>query len=149
MFLGSFNYTIDAKSRVSIPAKFKKYLNPEADETFVMTRGLIQCIDIYPLDYWKSEVLSRVNQLDDFNSEEAAFKRMLFEFASEDKLDSQSRLLIPKNLVEYAGIEREVFVLGQNKKIELWNPNNYEAQKNSNNKPYFDLAQQVMNKYKI
>jgi MraZ protein len=148
MFLGSFNYSIDAKGRLSIPAKFKKYLNQEANETFVITRGLATCIDIYPLDYWRSEVLSRVDQLDDFNPEEASFKRLLLELASEDKLDSQSRLLVPKNLVEFARIERDVFILGQNKKIEVWNPSIYEASKKDNSKSYVELAQQVMNKYK-
>lgn len=149
MFLGSFNYSIDAKGRLSIPARFKKYLNQEANETFVITRGLATCIDIYPLDYWKSEVLSRVDQLDDFNPEEASFKRLLLEYASEDKLDSQSRLLVPKNLVEFAKIEKEVFLLGQNKKIEVWNPSLYESGKKENSKSYVELAQQVMNKYKI
>lgn len=146
MFIGSFKYSVDAKGRVSIPSIFKKYVNEAANETFVMTRGIVQCIDIYPQDFWKEEVLTRINQLDDFDPEEASFKRMLFELAAEYKLDAQSRLLVPKNLLEFAGIEREVFVLGQNKKIEIWNPEVYEAHKKENTKPFAEIAKQIMQK---
>jgi len=146
MFIGSFKYSVDAKGRVSIPSIFKKYVNEVANETFVMTRGIVQCIDIYPQDFWKEEVLTRINQLDDFDPEEAVFKRILFELAAEYKLDSQSRLLIPKNLLAFAEIEREVFVLGQNKKIEIWNPLIYEAHKKENTKPFAEIAKQIMQK---
>ncbi|MEW6196087.1 MAG: division/cell wall cluster transcriptional repressor MraZ [Bacteroidota bacterium] len=146
MFLGSYKYSVDSKGRVSIPSKFRKYVNQEASDTFIMTRGIVQCIDIYPQDSWKAEVLVRINQLDDFDPEESAFKRLISELAAEEKLDSQARLLIPKNLLEFAGIEREVIVLGQTKKIELWNPDIYEAYKKENSKPFAELAKQVMQK---
>ncbi|MBI1937093.1 MAG: division/cell wall cluster transcriptional repressor MraZ [Ignavibacteriales bacterium] len=146
MFLGSFKYSVDAKGRISIPSKFRKYVNEAANETFIMTRGIVQCIDIYPHDFWKEEVLVRVNQLDDFDADESSFKRMLLELAAEDKLDSQSRLLIPKNLLEFAGIDKEVLILGQNKKIEIWNAEIYEAHKKENSKPFAEIAKQVMQK---
>ncbi len=146
MFIGSFKYSVDTKGRISIPSIFKKYVNEAANETFVMTRGIVRCIDVYPQDFWKEEVLARVNQLDDFNEEEAAFKRMLFELAAEYKLDSQSRLFVPKNLLEFAGIEREVFILGQNKKIEIWNPEVYDSHKKENVKPFAEIAKSIMQK---
>ncbi len=146
MFLGSFKYSVDKKGRLSIPANFKKYVNEAANETFVMTRGIVQCIDVYPQDFWKDEVLSRINQIDDFDNEEASFKRLLLELAAENKLDAQSRLLVPKNLLEFAGIEKEVFILGQNKKIEIWNPDTYENQKKENLKPFAEIAKQIMQK---
>ena len=146
MFIGSFTYSIDNKGRISIPAKFRKYVNEEANDTFIMTRGLVQCIDVYPHDFWKEEVMSRVNQIDDFDQDESTFKRMFFELATEDKLDTQSRLLIPKKLIDFAGIEKEVLVLGQNKKIEMWNPTIYEKLKKENTKPFVEMAKQVMQK---
>lgn len=146
MFLGSYKYSVDSKGRVSIPSKFRKYVNQDANDTFIMTRGIVQCIDIYPQDSWKEDVLVRINQLDDFDPEESAFKRLISELAAEEKLDSQSRLLIPKNLLEFAKIEREVIVLGQTKKIELWNPEIYDAYKKENSKPFAELAKQVMQK---
>jgi MraZ protein len=146
MFLGSYKYSVDVKGRISIPSIYKKYVNESANETFVMTRGIVQCIDIYPQDFWKEEVLPRINQLDDFDSDEAAFKRMLLELAAEYKLDSQSRLLVPKNLLDFANIGKEVFVLGQNKKIEFWNPEVYELHKKEQTKPFAEIAKQIMQK---
>ena len=146
MFIGSFKYSVDVKGRLSIPAKFKRSLTKEADETFIITRGLVQCINVYPLDYWMKEIKPRIDALDDFDSEESVFLRMLFELASDEKLDSQLRLIIPKHLLEFAGIEKDVFILGQNNKIELWNPEIYEAHKKEISKPYSELAKQVMKK---
>jgi small subunit ribosomal protein S15 len=60
--------------------KEKKYINPEADNTIFMTRGLVECIEIYPQDHWKTEIMSRIDQLDDFVPEEASFKRSPIEF---------------------------------------------------------------------
>lgn len=148
MFIGSFRYSIDSKGRISIPSRFRKYLNQEANETFVMTRGLYQYIDIYPIDLWKEEVLVRIDQIDDYNPEEATFKRMLFELAAEDKLDSQARLLIPKNLLEFAGIEKEVLILGQNKKIEVWNPDIYEAYKKETTLSFAEYSKMIMQQKK-
>ncbi len=148
MFIGSFKYSVDSKGRVSIPARFRKYVNPEANDTFFMTRGIVRCIDIYPQDYWREEVLKRIDQLDDFDIEESTFKRMLLELAAEDKLDSQARLLVPRNLLEFAGIEKDVLILGQNKKIELWNPEAYDAHKKESEKPYSEIAKQVMQRTK-
>ena len=144
MFLGSFKYSVDNKGRVSIPAKYKKCLNQEANDTFIMTRGIVQCIDLYPYDYWQKDMKPRIDQLDDFDTDESAFKRLLLELADDYTLDQQSRLLIPKNLLEFAGIEKDVFVLGQNNKIELWNPLTYETHKNEIPKPFAELAKQVM-----
>ncbi len=146
MFLGSFNYSVDSKGRISIPSRFRKYVNQEANDTFIITRGILQCIDIYPQDNWKLDVLTRIDQLDDFDPDESAFKRLLLELAAEDKLDSQSRLLIPKNLLEFAGIEKDALILGQNKKIEVWNPDIYEILKKENSKPFSEIAKQVMQK---
>ncbi|RJQ64744.1 MAG: division/cell wall cluster transcriptional repressor MraZ [Stygiobacter sp.] len=148
MFIGSFKYSVDAKGRISIPAKFKKVLKPEAKDTFVMTRSTVQCIDVYPYNYWEEKIKPRIDALDDFNIDEAAFKRFLFELASDQELDKQSRLFLPKSLLEFAGIDKEVLILGQNNKIEFWNPEIFETQKREFPKPFAELAKQVMNSQK-
>jgi len=144
MFVGSYTYSVDVKGRISIPAKYKKVLSPECNDTFMMVRGLTTCIDVYPMDLWNNEVKPRIDQLDDYDVEQAAFKRMLLELADDYTLDSQSRLLVPKKLLEFAGIEKDVLVLGQNKKIEFWNPEIYKSQQNEVTKSFADLAKQVM-----
>jgi len=144
MFIGSFKYSVDAKGRVSIPAKLRKYVNPEANDTFILTRGTAQCIDVYPMDNWKELAANKLNQLNSFDPKEAMFIRMFLQEAAEDKLDSQSRLIIPKSLMDYAGIEKDIFILGAVKKIEFWNPEKYESYLKDNVQSYDQIANEVM-----
>ena len=144
MFIGSFKYSIDSKGRVSIPAKMRKFVDPKSNDAFVMTRGTNKCIDVYPMNLWEELVQSKLNQLNSFEPKDAMFLRMFLQQAAEDKLDTQSRLLIPKNLIEYAEISKEVLILGNIKKIELWNPQNYEDYLKTSELSFEEIAQQVL-----
>lgn len=144
MFIGSFKYSIDTKGRFSIPAKHRKYVNPEADNTFYMTRGIVKCIDVYPKDIWLKEVGDYLQKINPFDEHSTFFLRSYLDTASEDSLDSQGRLLIPKNLLTFAEIEREVLVLGAYKKIEVWNPKVYEEYRKEKDIPYAEIAKEVM-----
>lgn len=143
MFRGQFTYSIDAKGRISIPAKLRKHISPEANDSFVMTQGTTTCIDIYPLDQW---VLfeQRLLKLDQFKPGDAKFIRMISQYATEDTMDSQSRILIPQNLIDYAKIEKEVLILGVLKKIEVWNPKIYEDYIKDSDESYEEIAAKVM-----
>lgn len=144
MFIGSFTYSIDAKNRLSIPAKLRKYVKPEANDTFVMVRSTTaKCIDVYPLDQWK-RLVDKLESLNQFVTKEAKFLRMYLEMAAEDSLDSQSRLLVPQNLIEFAGIEKEVFILGAIKKIEIWNPSVYQEYLSQQPDTFEQIAEEVM-----
>lgn len=144
MFIGSFKYSIDSKGRVSIPAKLRKFVDPKSNDAFVMTRGTANCIDVYPMNTWEELVQDKLNNLNSFEPKEAMFLRMFLQQAAEDKLDSQARLLIPKNLVEHANISKEVLILGAIKKIEIWNPQNYEEYLKTSELSYEEVAKQVM-----
>ncbi len=144
MFIGSFKYSVDTKGRVSIPAKLRKFVDPKSNDAFVMTRGTSKCIDVYPMNFWEELVQSKLNQLNSFEPKEAMFLRMFLQQAAEDKLDSQARLLIPKNLIDYAEISKDVLILGAIKKIEIWNPQNYEDYLNTSELSYEEIAKQVM-----
>lgn len=144
MFIGSFKYSIDSKGRVSIPAKMRKFVDPKNNDAFVMTRGTNKCIDVYPMNLWEELVQNKLNQLNSFEPKDAMFLRMFLQQAAEDKLDSQSRLLIPKNLIDYAEISKEVLILGNIKKIELWNPKNYEDYLKTSELSFEEIAQQVL-----
>jgi len=100
MFRGHYTYSIDSKGRISIPAKLRRQVVPEANDTFIMTKGTAACIDVYPQDEWKI-FEERLLKLDPFKPEEAKFIRMISQFAVDDKLDSQSRILLPNSLLEY------------------------------------------------
>jgi MraZ protein len=144
MFLGSFNYSIDAKGRISIPARLRKFVSSEANETFVLTRGSEKCINIYPMNYWNELVSSKLDKLNTFDPKDAKFMRMFLQEAAEDKFDSQSRLLVPKKLIDFAEIEKDVVILGMNKYIEVWNPKLYEEYLKEIEDPYETIAKEVM-----
>ena len=144
MFLGSFNYTIDAKGRVSIPARLRKFVSPDANDTFVFARGSLKCINIYPMNYWKELLESKLERLNSFDPNDTKFLRLFLPSAAEDQFDTQSRLLVPKRLIEFAEIEKDVIILGMNKYIEVWNPKLYEEFLKEIEEPYESIAKEVM-----
>ncbi len=146
MFIGSYTYSVDTKGRVAIPAKMRKYLKPEANNTFVMTRGTGKYIDVYPYDYWQKLIEEKLEKLNPFDPKDIRFIRMFMQEAVEDTLDSQSRILIPKKLLHHAGIEKEVFILGAVKKIEIWNPEVYNKYLEESDISYEQIAAEVMSK---
>ncbi len=143
VFRGQFTYSVDSKGRVSIPAKLRKHISSEANDTFIMTQGTATCIDLYPLDQWQQFEQKLLN-LNPFKPNEAKFIRMISQYASEDTLDSQSRLLIPQNLLKYAKIDKDVLILGALKKIELWNPQVYADYLTQSSETYEQIAAEVM-----
>lgn len=143
MFRGQYTYSVDAKGRVSIPAKLRKHFSPEANDTVVMNKGTSKCIEVYPFDNWQA-FENQLLTLNTFNPEAAKFLRQSTQYATEDVLDSQARILIPQVLLDYAGIEKEVLILGVLKRIELWNPDVYKEYINSSDESYEQLAAKVM-----
>ena len=143
MFKGQYIYSIDAKGRISIPAKLRRHISAEANDTFVMTQGTATFIDIYPLDQWQ-KFEEKLQSLNPFNPDEAKFIRLIMQNAFDDKLDSQSRILIPQNLIEYAKIEKDVLILGAFKKIEVWSPKIYKDYLSQSPESYEQIAAKVM-----
>lgn len=143
MFRGQFTYSIDAKGRISIPAKLRKQMSPEANDSFVMTRGVSSCIDIYPLNEW-NQIEEKLLKLNQFQPDDVRFVRMFTQYAIEDTMDSQSRILVPQNLIDYAKIQKEVLILGVLKKIEVWNPKIYEDYLSQSPETFEQIAAKVM-----
>tara|TARA_B100001142_G_scaffold4020_1_gene4161 strand:+ start:110 stop:574 length:465 start_codon:yes stop_codon:yes gene_type:complete len=121
-FTGEFRNTIDQKNRLSIPAKYRKALSPVNDNTFVLTRGFDQCLILYPLDEWK-KVEGQLGSLSSIKVRHRNFVRSIVRCAIHVKYDSQGRIAIPENLLQYATIDSNVTVIGMIKKIEIWSPN--------------------------
>ena len=120
-FTGEYYNTLDSKSRLSIPAKFRKALNPINDRTFVLTRGFDNCLLLYPVSEW-SKVEEQLSFLSSMKGRHRNFIRSIVRHASYLQYDSQGRVIIPENLCSYANIDKEVAVIGVIKKIELWSP---------------------------
>lgn len=142
-FKGSYEYSIDSKGRINIPAKLKKSVSPEANEMFTITRGFEKCLYVYPQDEW-NKLEDSIRALTPTNSQHRFFMRLLLEQAVESTLDGQSRITIPKNLLLFAGIENEVLILGVLEHIEVWNPGDYKKYLASQEKSYEEVAQTVL-----
>lgn len=142
-FKGSYTHSVDQKGRLNLPSKLRKYVSPENNDTYVVTRGFEQCLFVYPLDEW-AKVEARLRELSNYNAEHRMFLRNLLEMANEVTLDSQARLSIPSELREYAKIGGEVRIIGTLDKIELWNPGEYEKYRSSQSESYETIAAKVM-----
>lgn len=119
MFLGTYEYTIDPKGRLFIPAKLRDG-SGSLKTGFILTRGLEQCLYLYEAAHFH-EVISKLNDINVKNQQDArAFKRMLLAGAHEVSVDEMGRVLIPKSLTDFAALKKDVTVLGVGERIELW-----------------------------
>lgn len=121
VFLGEFVHTIDEKSRLTLPAKFRTRL---ADGV-VLTPGLDRCLQVYPLDEFRT-LFDRVTSLPMTSREAMTLRRLLFSNAHDVTPDKQNRVLIPQPLREYASLTDEAVVVGVGKFIEVWNPQEWQ-----------------------
>lgn len=145
MFVGNYKHSIDNKGRVAIPAKMRKFMSPEAQQSFMVIRGTQKCIDLFPLDVWQ-KITKDIQKLGYYNEEDAEFLRQYLSNATLETMDSQSRIPIPKVLLDYAGINKEVVIAGMMDKIEIWNVEDYEKKLSESTQSFAQIAQKVMNR---
>lgn len=139
MFLGEYEHSLDEKGRLTIPSRFREELTGR----LVVTRGLDHCLFLYPYSEW--QVLGdKLRELPMTQREARAFVRLLFSGASEQTLDRQGRLLLPANLREYAGIERDVVILGLGNRVELWSKERWTAYEAEASQSYEELAEKIV-----
>ncbi|MCH7760776.1 division/cell wall cluster transcriptional repressor MraZ [candidate division TA06 bacterium] len=125
-YQGTYRYSIDNKGRLSVPAKFRKTLLPEANGTFVVTKGFDQCLSVYTLDEWlKFE--EKLQQLPNTKKSSRNVVRWFTANAERLEVDNQGRIKIPQHLLEYAGLKKEATIIGALDRIEIWDPETYKA----------------------
>ena len=127
-FIGDYTCKIDEKGRTMLPAAFKKVMPAEARDSFVIKKDIYEkCLVLYPLNEWERQVeIIRAN-LNPYNKEHNEFLRRFYKGTAEVMLDSANRLLIPKRLLDEAGIAREAVLAGQDGKIEVWAKEAYDS----------------------
>lgn len=118
MFAGRYEYTIDDKNRVSIPAKFREILSTNFDMRLVIT-NLDGCIVGYPYQEWQ-EIQEKISKRESLKKESRTFLRFYYSGVTECSIDRLGRILIPPTLKTYAGIAKNVVIIGMNRKIEIW-----------------------------
>jgi MraZ protein len=120
-FIGEFSYTIDAKGRINIPAKFRQALSEENEETFILTRGLDPCVWIYPLIEWK-KIEADLRNLSSLSALHRTVVRNVTRYASFTQYDKQGRIPVSPSLIEYSHLNKNILIIGMVNKIEVWNP---------------------------
>lgn len=121
MFMSQYNHTIDAKGRVIIPAKFREKLG----DAFVVTKGLDGCLYGYAKEEW-SAFEEKLGTLPITNKNSRQFTRFFLAGAAECELDKQGRILIPSVLREFAGLDKDVVLVGVASKIEIWSKERWD-----------------------
>ena len=120
-FIGEYSYSLDSKGRINIPARFRQALSKNNKNTFVSTRGMDSCIWVYPLSQW-FEIEKSLRNLSSLSRIHRTFVRNTARYASPSTYDKQGRITLSPSLIEYAGLEKEVLIIGMVNKMEVWNP---------------------------
>ena len=143
-FLGEFEATLDAKGRFLLPAGFKKQLPEEADNRFVINRGFEKCLSLYPLQSWEP-LFADIHKLNDFDPRVREFRRFFLNGATIVEPDTAGRLLVPPNLRDHAGLQKDIVLVAAINKIEIWDSSKYHQLFESySSEAFSDLAKEVM-----
>lgn len=119
--MGEYNHTIDAKGRIIIPSKFRDALG----EHFVVTVGLDGCLFVYPNEEWQHFVAELKNLPG--NKEARQLQRYFMAGACDCEVDKQGRILIPNNLRQQAGLDKDIVFVGVLSKVEIWSKERWES----------------------
>ena len=140
MLMGEYEHTLDAKGRISMPAKLRK----DMGDTFILTKGLDGCLFAFSQEEWLNfETKLKALPLSDKNARN--FVRFFLAGATECEIDKQGRFLIAGNLREFAGLEKEVVIIGVLNKIEIWSKQKWQEYSEKENNEADDIAEKMAN----
>jgi len=128
MLMGEYNHSLDAKGRIIIPSKLREQLG----ERFVISKGLDPCLSAYPMEEWEKLVI-KLQALPLTNKAARKFSRFILAGASEVELDKQGRALLPQNLRDAAGLEKDLVLCGVGSRMEIWSKEAWENESHYEN----------------
>ncbi len=140
MLIGEYTHTIDDKKRLAIPAKIRKELGAKA----VITRGLDNCLFIYPSKEWQ-KLVEKLSNLPIGQRDTRGFSRLMLAGASEVDLDTLGRVLVPDYLKEYAQLKKNVVIAGVYNRLEIWDETKWNTFKNQSEKEVDNIAERLGN----
>ena len=138
MFIGEYQHSIDPKGRVIIPSKFRDGLG----EKFIVTKGLDECLFAYSSEEW-GNIEVKLKALPFTDKDVRAFVRFFFAGATECESDKQGRILIPQNLRDYAGLEKDIYAIGVSSRVELWDKHKWENYSGDENVGADEIAKKM------
>jgi len=137
-FVGEYLHTLDSKGRVALPVKFRESLGSR----FIVARGLDRCLFVYASQEW-GQVMQRIKSMPLNQKGARDFARYFLSGASEVEPDKQGRINLPSNLREYAGLKRDVYILGVGTRVEIWDKDTWDRTKTEIEKSFSTLAESV------
>lgn len=143
MFYGEYEHSIDKKGRLIIPSKFRDSLKEYDIANLYITRGLDKCLFLFTESEWKSQE-SKFKSIPFTKAEARKFNRLYFSGASQIECDKQGRILIPKYLKDFAGIKRDVMIIGVSNRIEVWSKEAWQEYYSSSKESFEDIAERLM-----
>ena len=143
MFYGEYEHTIDRKGRLIIPAKFRQALKEHDVNALFLTRGFDGCLFLFPESGWR-DAENRFKQIPFTKAEGRKFNRLFFSGAAEITLDRLGRLLMPKNLKEFAQIKQEIVVVGVSNRMEVWAKEQWQAFYEGSRQSFEEIAERVL-----
>lgn len=139
MFMGEYKHNIDIKGRLIMPAKFRDDLG----DRFVVTRGLDQCLFVYPMDEWHI-LEEKIKKLPLTKKDARAFSRFFFSGATECEVDKQGRINLPLTLQTYANIDKECAVVGVSNRLEIWSLETWTNYMDDQTETFEEIAENMM-----
>lgn len=143
MFYGEYLHNIDRKGRLILPAKFREKASSNFIEQFIVTRGLDGCLFMFAEEEWRSQE-QKFKNLSITKQQARTFNRLYFSGAVELNVDKQGRILLPQFLKEFAGIKREVMIIGVSNRIEIWAKDKWKEFYGNNQPVIENIAEQLM-----
>jgi MraZ protein len=140
LFTGEHACKMDAKGRLTLPARVKSKLPEASGSQLILSLGLEPCLVLYPLVEYR-KIYSRIASMNEFNEEYRRLQRNFFRRIAEVELDGAGRMLIPKSMSGYAQLDKELILVGMGNRIELWNAQVYDEFVISDNAEFSRLAQ--------
>lgn len=142
--IGTYECKVDAKGRLMLPAALKKQLSPVLQNGFVLKRAVFQpCLELYPMEEWEA-LMQRINKLNRFKKKNNDFIRRFTAGVKVVEIDATGRLLIPKDLVVFADISKEIVLSAAVNIVEIWDKDKYEQAIDDATVDFANLAEEVM-----
>lgn len=138
MFIGEYQHSLDSKGRIIIPSKLREKLG----ETFIITKGLDNCLFVYPQDEW-TVLENKLKTLPLTRKDARAFVRFFFSGATECELDKQGRILIPSNLREHSKLDKDAVIIGVSNRVEIWSKTEWEEYNEDDDLSYENIAEKM------
>ena len=142
-FIGEYHCKLDVKGRLLIPSDMRKQLAPENQGQFIISRGVDDCLSTYTSTEWMV-VMNKLRNLNRFKSKDRKFARMFQKGATKVSVDGSGRVLLPKGLLGWAEIKREIVIVANVDLWELWDKKRYEEMMRDDWDEFDQLAQDVM-----